>query len=61
MVNSGEGSMSFDQFPEERPSKLVDPPSIPELIATAVAAAVDAQAQGEDLHKAALQAVKNAD
>ena len=52
--------MSFDQFPEERPSKLVDPPSIPELIATAVAAAVDAQAQGEDLHKAALQAVNDA-
>lgn len=53
------GESSVDQFPPDYDSKIQEIPTMPEVIATAVAAAVQAQADGTDPYEAALEAVNN--
>ena len=49
-----------NDLPEDQPTKLIPEPSVPDMIATAVVAAVQAHADGEDPHQAAVQAVTDA-
>lgn len=55
MDDSRKGSLT--QLPEDIPTKLVEVSPLADMIATAVVAAVQAQADGGDPHQAAMRAV----